>query len=378
MKILFTSESVSEGHPDKICDQVSDAILDECLKQDKLSRVACEVFICDQKMIIGGEITTSAKIDYDKIAREVIKKIGYEDETIGCDWRTLKIEVMVNTQSPDIALGLKNEDDLGAGDQGIMFGYATNETDSYMPLAIKLAHELAQEASRLRKSGKFKWAKPDMKTQFTIDYTNKNEIKIDTVLISVQHDKEYIEAEFKNYIKNEIISKIAKKYNLNNDYKVLINPTGQFIIGGPKGDAGLTGRKIIVDSYGGYARHGGGAFSGKDATKVDRSACYMARYAAKNLVAAGFADKLEIQISYAIGKPQPVSIFVETFGTNKVSMEKIYQAVNDNFDFSVSNIIRTLNLRTPIFSQTSTYGHFGKEELPWEKLNLVNKLKKYL
>ena len=299
-KVLFTSESVSEGHPDKVCDQISDAILDACLEQDPNSRVACEVFATTNLVVIGGEITTQAKVNYEQVARDVMKSIGYTDDSLGIDADHCQIRIVLDSQSPDIALGT-NVEVGGAGDQGIMFGYATNETEGYMPLAISIAHQLVRVATEKRKSGAFRWARPDMKSQVTIDYTDRQHPKIETILMSVQHDPDFNEAAFKDYLKKEVMDYVVSKYDMNTDYQVYINPTGRFVIGGPHGDTGLTGRKIIVDTYGGYARHGGGAFSGKDPSKVDRSAAYMARYMAKNLVAAGFADQMEIQLSYAIG-----------------------------------------------------------------------------
>ncbi|ATZ21454.1 methionine adenosyltransferase [Mesoplasma tabanidae] len=377
MRKLFTSESVSEGHPDKICDQISDAILDEVLKQDPNAKVACETFATTNYLLIGGQITTIATVDYEEIARDVLRKIGYNNDAYGINADTCEIDIKIEQQSADIALGIDLDTEvIGAGDQGIMFGYATNESKTFLPLAITISHELVYLASKLRKEGKFKWARPDMKSQVTIDYTDDSNPKIDTILMSIQHDDEMIEEKFKNFIKTEIMDVVAKEFKLNTDFKVLINPTGRFVIGGPQGDTGLTGRKIIVDTYGGYSRHGGGAFSGKDATKVDRSAAYMARYAAKNLVAAGLADKIEIQVSYAIGKPEPVSIFIETFGTEKVDKEIITKALNDNFNFSVNEIIKKLDLRKPTFLKTATYGHFGKDELTWEQLDKVEQLKK--
>ncbi|WP_339033827.1 methionine adenosyltransferase [Spiroplasma endosymbiont of Cantharis rufa] len=377
MKKLFTSESVSEGHPDKICDQISDAILDQCLKQDSNSKVACETFITENYLLIGGEITTKAIVDYAGIAKWVLKRVGYNDAYTGIDPEKCEIVVKINTQSPDIAMGVEKKD-MGAGDQGIMFGYANSETQTYMPYSIQIAHDLVHLASKLRKNGIFKWAQPDMKSQVTIDYTNEKNPRIDTVLMSIQHDNDYNQETFEKFIKNNIMDIIAKRYRLNTDFNVLINPTGRFVIGGPKGDTGLTGRKIIVDTYGGYSRHGGGAFSGKDPSKVDRSAAYMCRYAAKNIVAAKLADKVEIQVSYAIGKPDPVSIFIETFGTNKVSMDVIYRALNDNFNFKVNSIINTLDLKSPVYFRTSKYGHFGKKEFSWEKLDKVRVLEEYL
>lgn len=376
-RILFTSESVSEGHPDKICDQISDAVLDACLKEDPLSRVACECFITTNRVIIGGEITTKAKVDYANVARKVLKEIGYNDAEWGIDWQTCEVEILVKTQSPDISLGV---DKAGAGDQGIMFGYATNESDNYMPLAISIAHALVKRASMLRKKGMFIGARPDMKSQVTLDITNAKHIYIDTILMSIQHDEDIDEAKFKHFVITEIMEPVVQEFKMNLDFKVLINPTGRFIIGGPKGDAGLTGRKIIVDTYGGYARHGGGAFSGKDGTKVDRSAAYMARYVAKNIVAAGLTERCEIQLSYAIGVAEPISIFVETFGTNFVANDIILKAIKENFDFRPQAMIETLDLQKPIYQQTATYGHFGRyhTELPWERLDKVQSLIKYL
>lgn len=379
MRNLFTSESVSEGHPDKICDQISDAILDEILKQDPNAKVACEVFATTNYLLIGGQISTNAQVDYQQIARNTLIRIGYNNDDYGINADTCVIDIKIEQQSPDIALGIELKDDeIGAGDQGIMFGYATNESKTFLPLAITISHELVYLASKLRKEKKFKWARPDMKSQVTIDYTDLANPKIDTILMSIQHDEQMIETEFKDFIKIEIMDVVAKEFNLNTDFQFLINPTGRFVIGGPQGDTGLTGRKIIVDTYGGYSRHGGGAFSGKDATKVDRSAAYMARYAAKNLVAAGVADKLEIQVSYAIGKPHPISIFVETFGTNHISIEKIHSILNVEFDFTVGNIIKNLNLRNPVFLKTATYGHFGKDHFTWENLDKIYNIKKYL
>lgn len=375
-RILFTSESVSEGHPDKVCDQISDAILDACLKEDPNSRVACECFATTNLVVIGGEITTHAKVDYEQIARDVLKEIGYDSEEKGIDYRTCNINVVLDSQSRDIALGT-NEDVGGAGDQGIMFGYACKETEGYMPLAISIAHQLVRYASTLRHEGKFKWARPDMKAQVTIDYTDENPV-IDTVLMSIQHDPDFQEDEFKQFVKIHIMDEVVSKYGFNTDYKVLINPTGRFVIGGPHGDTGLTGRKIIVDTYGGYARHGGGAFSGKDPSKVDRSAAYMARYIAKNIVAAQMCDRIEIQLSYAIGVKEPTSIYIDTFGSEKVSQDVILEAIKNEFDLTPGGIINTLNLKAPIYQQTATYGHFGRSYLPWEQLNKVNDLKKYL
>lgn len=378
-KNLFTSESVSEGHPDKLCDQISDAILDECLRQDKYSRVACECFVTTDLLVIGGEITTNAKVDYEAVARDVMRRIGYTAEDLGIDADTCEIKVVMDTQSSDIALGT-NVEVGGAGDQGIMFGYATNETETYMPLPISMAHELVRYASELRHNGTFKHARPDMKSQVTIDYTDENNPKVDTILMSIQHDPDFNEEEFKTFIKEKIMKEVVRKHHMNEDYKVFINPTGRFVIGGPHGDTGLTGRKIIVDTYGGMARHGGGAFSGKDPSKVDRSAAYISRYIAKNIVAAGLCDRIEIQLSYAIGVKDPTSVHVDTYGTGKVADEVILDAIKKEFDLTPQGIINTLDLLNPIYGPTAAYGHFGRTdvEFPWEKLNKVEDLKKYL
>ena len=378
-KNLFTSESVTEGHPDKLCDQISDAILDECLRQDKYSRVACECFATTNLLVIGGEITTNAKVDYEAVARDVMRRIGYTAEDLGIDADTCEIKVVMDTQSSDIALGT-NVEVGGAGDQGIMFGYATNETETYMPLPISMAHELVRYASELRHNGTFKHARPDMKSQVTIDYTDENNPKVDTILMSIQHDPDFNEEEFKTFIKEKIMKEVVRKHHMNEDYKVFINPTGRFVIGGPHGDTGLTGRKIIVDTYGGMARHGGGAFSGKDPSKVDRSAAYITRYIAKNIVAAGLCDRIEIQLSYAIGIKDPTSVHVDTYGTGKVADEVILDAIKKEFDLTPQGIINTLDLLNPIYGPTAAYGHFGRTdvEFPWEKLNKVEDLKKYL
>ena len=371
-KNLFTSESVSEGHPDKLCDQISDAILDECLRQDKYSRVACECFVTTNLLVIGGEITTNAKVDYEAVARDVMRRIGYTAEDLGIDADTCEIKVVMDTQSSDIALGT-NVEVGGAGDQGIMFGYATNETETYMPLPISMAHELVRYASELRHNGTFKHARPDMKSQVTIDYTDENNPKVDTILMSIQHDPDFNEEEFKTFIKEKIMKEVVRKHHMNEDYKVFINPTGRFVIGGPHGDTGLTGRKIIVDTYGGMARHGGGAFSGKDPSKVDRSAAYITRYIAKNIVAAGLCDRIEIQLSYAIGVKDPTSVHVDTYGTGKVADEVILDAIKKEFDLTPQGIINTLDLLNPIYGPTAAYGHFGRTdvEFPWEKFNKV-------
>ena len=377
LKKLFTSESVSEGHPDKICDAISDAILDECLKQDTKSRVGCECYATTNHIISGGEITTKAIVDYKQVAKDVIKEIGYDNVRFGLDYKTCKIDVCIKTQSSDIALGV---DRLGAGDQGMMFGYATNETKGYMPLPIVMAHKLVRVATSLRKSGQFKWARPDMKSQVTIDYSDEKHPRIDSILMSVQHEPSYKIREFKNFILNEIMIPVAKSFDMNTDFTYYINPTGKFVIGGPKGDVGLTGRKIIVDTYGGSARHGGGAFSGKDCTKVDRSGAYMARYIAKNIVAAGLADKCEIQLAYIIGRLDPASVMVDTFGTNKIPESKILEAIYENFKLQPAQIIEKLELNKPQFRSLSAYGHLGRNDIDvkWEELDKVDDLKKYL
>lgn len=380
-KILFTSESVSEGHPDKLCDQISDAILDACLKQDPNSRVACECFTTTNLLLIGGEITTLAKVDYEKIAREVMINIGYVDAKLGIDGRNCEIINRIKNQSPDIALGVDGKIEMGAGDQGIMFGYASNESENYMPLPIVIAHKLMRTASNLRKSGAFVGARPDMKSQVTIDYSSEQP-KIDTILMSCQHDENVDFELFKSYIYENIMKPVAASFGLNLDFKYLINPTGRFVIGGPEGDTGLTGRKIIVDSYGGTARSGGGAFSGKDPSKVDRSASYAARYVAKNIVASGLADKIEVQLSYAIGIAQPISIAVETFGTEKTSIQNILNIINEIFDLRPRSIIEHFSMIKPSFSyqDLASFGHFGRPDLdtPWEYLDKVEDIKKLL
>lgn len=382
-KILFTSESVSEGHPDKICDQVSDAILDAVLAQDPNSFVACECYATTNLLIIGGEITTTAKVDYEEVARSVIRDIGYDDDEIGFNYKTVKIINLIKEQSNNIRQGIVKDDykNQGAGDQGIMFGYASNETKGYMPLAISIAHKLVREATRLRKENKLPNALPDMKSQVTIDYTNKTP-RIETILMSVQHKKGTDLNKFKEEVYQKVMVPVVKSFGLNLDFKVLFNPTGKFEIGGPKGDTGLTGRKIIVDTYGGSARHGGGAFSGKDPSKVDRSAAYMARYIAKNLVAAGVSNRMEIQLSYAIGEPNPQSINISTFKTSNYSDEQILEVINKFFDCRPGVIIHNFNLKNPSFKykDLSNYGHFGRPDLdlPWEKLDKVEEIKKYL
>ena len=382
MAKLFTSESVGPGHPDKICDQVSDAILDACMAQDPMSRVACECFTTNELFVVGGEITTTAKVNYEEIVRNTLRKIGYTDKSLGIGADTCKVQVVITTQSPDIAQGVNkalDDNETGAGDQGIMFGYATDETPAYMPLPIFLSHRLVERADVLRKSGEFKYARPDMKSQVTVDYADPTNIKIVSVLMSIQHDPDFKEDEFKAYIKENVIDYVMKQYNLNLDYFVLINPTGRFVVGGPEGDTGLTGRKIIVDTYGGTAAHGGGAFSGKDCTKVDRSAAYMARYIAKNLVAAGVAERLQIQLAYAIGVSQPTSINVKGYESAKFSYDEIVKCIRDLFPLTPNGIINCFDLRRPIYEQTATYGHFGRDDLdlPWEKLDKVEQIKSY-
>ena len=383
-KKLFTSESVSEGHPDKVCDQISDAVLDACLKEDPNSHVACEVFAINNYVLVGGEITSKARIDVTHIVKEVLKKIGYDKPELGCDYHTVVVDNRIQQQSQDINRGVdrKSPEEQGAGDQGIMFGYATIETEGYMPLAISIAHKLVREATELRHQGLFKGARPDMKSQVTIDYTDPNHIRIDTILMSIQHDEGINEDEFKTFIHQNIMQKVAKSFKLNDDFTFYINPTGRFVLGGPAGDTGLTGRKIIVDTYGGSAHHGGGAFSGKDPSKVDRSGAYMARYIAKNLVAAGVADRLEIQLSYGIGIAEPISINVDTFNTGKYSDDVILNIINKVFDARPGMIIKNFSLKQPTFKYQDivNYGHFGRPgiTLPWEQLDKVDEIKRLL
>lgn len=376
---LFTSEAVSEGHPDKVSDQIADAILDYCISRDPHSRVACEVFVTTNYILIGGEITSNAQPNYKEIAKDVLRKIGYTKKEYGFSVDDVVIDVKVKEQSPDIAMGV---DTGGAGDQGIIFGYATNETEGYMPLAISIADKLVRVASNKRKSGEFKYARPDMKSQVTIDYEDPKHPRVVTVLMSIQHDKGKNDKAFHDYIENEIMKPVVKSFNMNDDFDVLINPTGSFELGGPAGDTGVTGRKIIVDTYGGASRHGGGAFSGKDPSKVDRSAAYMARYIAKNLVAAGVADRLEIQVAYAIGKAEPVSLGVFTFGTAHYDDDKILSIIYKLFDLRPLEIIKKLELLNPPFkySDTACYGHFGRPDLnlPWERLDKVEQIKELL
>lgn len=376
---LFSSESVSEGHPDKVADQIADAILDDCLAHDPSSRVACEVFVTTNYVLIGGEITSKHHPNYQKIARDVIRSIGYTKKEYGFSADEAEIVVKVQEQSPDIAMGVNTG---GAGDQGIMFGYASDESEGFMPLPIVIAHKLVRVATNLRKEGKFLHARPDMKSQVTIDYENPNQPRIAVILMSIQHDPDYDKEDFVSYIKNEIMIPVAKSFGLNTDFKILVNPTGNFVIGGPAGDTGVTGRKIIVDTYGGAGHHGGGAFSGKDPTKVDRSAAYMARYIAKNLVAAKVAKRCEIQLGYAIGYNKPVSLYVETFGTSPYPVEKLVDIVTKVFPLSPNEIIETFSLRKPTFKyhELTNYGHFGRPDLnlPWEKLDRVAQIQALL
>ena len=393
-KRLFTSESVTEGHPDKICDQISDAILDACMAKDPMSRVACETATCTGFVLVTGEITTNAYVDIQKVVRDTVKEIGYTKSEYGFDGNTCAVLVAIDEQSSDIAMGVdkaleakenKMSDEeieaIGAGDQGMMFGYATNETEEYMPYSIALAHKLAKQLTDVRKNGTLPYLRPDGKSQVSVEYDeNGKPIRLEAVVLSTQHDPDVTQEQIHEDIKKHVFDPILPKELLDENTKYFINPTGRFVIGGPHGDAGLTGRKIIVDTYGGYARHGGGAFSGKDCTKVDRSAAYAARYVAKNIVAAGLADQCEIQLSYAIGVAQPTSVRVDTFGTGKISDEKLVEIVRENFDLRPAGIIRMLDLRRPIYKQTAAYGHFGRNDLdlPWEKLDKADALKKYL
>ena len=393
-KLLFTSESVTEGHPDKMCDQISDAILDALLEQDPMSRVACETACTTGMVMVMGEITTNAYVDIQKIVRETVREIGYDRAKYGFDCDTCGVITAIDEQSADIALGVDkaleakensmSEDELdaiGAGDQGMMFGFASNETEEYMPYPIALAHKLARQLTKVRKDGTLNYLRPDGKTQVTVEYDeNGKPFRLDAVVLSTQHDDQVSQEQIHKDIKKYVFDEILPAELVDADTKFFINPTGRFVIGGPHGDSGLTGRKIIVDTYGGYARHGGGAFSGKDCTKVDRSAAYAARYVAKNIVAAGLADKCEIQLSYAIGVAHPTSIMVDTFGTGKLSNEKLVEIVRENFDLRPAGIIKMLDLRRPIYKQTAAYGHFGRHDLdlPWERLDRVETLKKYL
>lgn len=393
-KLLFTSESVTEGHPDKMCDAISDAILDACMEQDPMSRVACETSITTGLVLVMGEITTKAYVDIQKIVRETIREIGYDRAKYGFDCDTCGVITAIDEQSADIAMGvdkaleakehLMSDDDIeaiGAGDQGMMFGFATNETPEYMPYPIALAHKLARKLTEVRKNGTLPYLRPDGKTQVTVEYDENGKAKrLDAVVLSTQHGEEVSQEQIHEDIKKYVFDTVLPADMVDEDTKFFINPTGRFVIGGPNGDSGLTGRKIIVDTYGGYARHGGGAFSGKDCTKVDRSAAYAARYVAKNIVAAGLADKCEIQLSYAIGVARPTSIMVDTFGTGKVSDEKLVEIIREHFDLRPAGIIKMLDLRRPIYKQTAAYGHFGRTDLdlPWERLDKVDMLKAYL
>ena len=390
-KILFTSESVTEGHPDKVCDQISDAILDELLKQDPMSRVACETCTTTGLVMVMGEITTNAYVDIQKIVRQTLTDIGYTRAKYGFDASTCGVITAIDEQSKDIALGVDKAleakesdmsdeelDAIGAGDQGMMFGYATNETEEYMPYPISLAHKLSKRLTQVRKDGVLPYLRPDGKTQVSVEYDeNGKPFRLEAVVLSAQHDPEVDQEQIHEDVKREIFDKVLPKEMVDYQTKFFINPTGRFVIGGPQGDAGLTGRKIIVDTYGGYARHGGGAFSGKDCTKVDRSAAYAARYVAKNIVASGLADKCEIQLSYAIGVAHPTSINVDTFGTGKISSEDLVELIRKNFDLRPAGIIRMLDLRRPIYRQTSNYGHFGRNDLdlPWERLDKADMLR---
>ena len=393
-KLLFTSESVTEGHPDKMCDAISDAILDACMEQDPMSRVACETASCTGFVLVTGEITTKAQLDIPSIVRKTVNEIGYNDAKTGFDGHTCAVMVALDQQSPDIAMGVdkaleakenKMSDEqleaIGAGDQGMMFGYATNETPELMPYPISLAHKLALQLTKVRKDGTLKYLRPDGKTQVSVEYDENGKPKrLEAVVLSTQHDEDVTQEQIHEDIKKYVFDPILPIELVDAETKFFINPTGRFVIGGPHGDAGLTGRKIIVDTYGGYARHGGGAFSGKDCTKVDRSAAYAARYVAKNIVAAGLAKKCEIQLSYAIGVAQPTSIMVDTFGTGKLSDEKLVEIVRENFDLRPAGIIKMLDLRRPIYRGTAAYGHFGRTDLnlPWEATDKAETLKKYL
>ena len=393
-KLLFTSESVTEGHPDKMCDAISDAILDACMEQDPMSRVACETASCTGFVLVTGEITTKAQLDFPSIVRKTVNEIGYNDAKTGFDGHTCAVMVALDQQSPDIAMGVdkaleakenKMSDEqleaIGAGDQGMMFGYATNETPELMPYPISLAHKLALQLTKVRKDGTLKYLRPDGKTQVSVEYDENGKPKrLEAVVLSTQHDEDVTQEQIHEDIKKYVFDPILPTELVDAETKFFINPTGRFVIGGPHGDAGLTGRKIIVDTYGGYARHGGGAFSGKDCTKVDRSAAYAARYVAKNIVAAGLAEKCEIQLSYAIGVAQPTSIMVDTFGTGKLSDEKLVELVRENFDLRPAGIIKMLDLRRPIYRGTAAYGHFGRTDLnlPWEATDKAETLKKYL
>ncbi len=364
-KYYFTSESVTEGHPDKLCDTISDSILDECIKQDPNARVAVETFASSNRITLAGQITFSGEIDYEKIVRETIKNIGYENAEIDIDYKTCEIDINITKQSPDIAMGVNVG---GAGDQGIMFGFASDETENYMPYAISMAHKLAKKLTQVRKEKIIPYLRPDGKTQVTVEYEDNKPKRIETILISTQHEESIEQEQLKKDVIEKVIKQTVPENMIDENTNIYINPTGRFVIGGPLGDTGLTGRKIIVDTYGGYARHGGGAFSGKDPSKVDRSSAYMMRHIAKNIVANGYAKKCEIQVSYAIGMEEPLSICVDTFGTGTKTEEELVQLIQEKFDLTPDGIIKYLDLKRPIYSQTTNYGHFGKENLSWEKI----------
>ena len=393
-KRLFTSESVTEGHPDKICDNISDAILDALMAQDPMSRVACETVITTDYVMVMGEITTKVNVDYEKIVRETIREIGYDEDVKGFNCDTCEVKILLDSQSADIAMGVDKAlearestmsdeeiEAIGAGDQGMMFGYATDETEEYMPYPIALAHQLSKRLTEVRKNGTLPYLRADGKSQVTVEYDEDGKpVHINAVVISSQHAAEISQEQIHKDIRREVIDVVLPKELVDDNTNIFINPTGRFVIGGPNGDSGLTGRKIIVDTYGGYARHGGGAFSGKDCTKVDRSAAYAARYVAKNIVAAGLANRCEIQLSYAIGVAQPTSVMIDTFGTGKLSDNRLVDIIRENFDLRPAGIIKMLDLRRPIYKQTAAYGHFGRNDLnlPWEQLDKVETLKSYL